>query len=121
MPTQQEYNATKQRDRKLYAKFSLLNYNLQMVDELSGVIIGMPTFSNDAKSDIRRTVNISLHPTNSSFDIKEGNKIWLDKYIRVYIGIRDIHTKEIIYTNMGVYMVNNPSRTYNAGKQYYDN
>lgn len=114
IPTQQEYNVTKQRDRKLYAKFSLLNYSLQMVDELSGVIIGMPTFSNNAQSDIRRTINISLHPTNSSFDIKEGNKIWLDKYIRVYIGIRDIHTKEIIYTNMGVYMVNNPSRTYNA-------
>ena len=112
--TQQEYNVLKQTNRKLYAKFNLLNFDLQTVDELSGVVIGEPTFNINATSDIRRTCSISLKPSDASFDIKRGNKIWLDKFIRVYIGIEDIHTKEIIYTNMGIYMVNNPSRVYDA-------
>jgi hypothetical protein len=114
MPTQNEVNVAKQQNRNLYTKINLLNFNFQVVDELSGVVIGTPNFTNDSTSDVRRTCNISLHPTDSSFDITSGNKIWLDKYIKIYIGIMDVHSREIVYTNMGIYLINNPDHTYSA-------
>lgn len=114
MPTQLEYNTTKQGTRIVDAIVYLLNYNLQTVDELSGVVIGNPTFSENSSSDIRKTCNISLEQINSSFDIAEGNKIWLDKYVRIEIGIMDLKTNVTEYTNMGIYLINNPSRVYNA-------
>lgn len=114
MPTQLEYTLAKARQRGLYTRFELLNYNFQIVGNLEGVIINDPQFNNSATSSIRRTCSISLFPDDSSFDISSGNKIWLDKYIRVYIGIKDIHTGLIEYTNMGIYLVNNPSRVYDA-------
>lgn len=92
MPTQLEYNVTTQQQRRMRVKFNLLNYKLQVVDSLNGVIIGTPTISNDATSDLRRSCSISLTPTDSSFNISYGNKIWLDKFVQVYIGIEDIKT-----------------------------
>lgn len=114
MYTQDEYNITKQLNRKLYAKIELLNYKFQTVDDLTGVVIGFPSFNENADSDLRRSCNISLIPTDTSFDISEGNKIWLDKYIKVWIGIENIHTKEIIYTKKGIYLINNPNRVYSS-------
>ena len=110
--SQDEYNVAKQQARELHAKINLLNFNFQTVDELSGVVLPSSTYSIDSTSDIRRTCNISLIPIDSSFDIAEGNKIWLDKYIQVYIGIKNVLTNEIIYTNMGIYLVDNPTRVY---------
>lgn len=110
--TQNEYTVAKQQSRELHIKINLLNYNFQTVDELSGVVLPNSTYSISSTSDIRRTCNISLVPVDLSFDIANGNKIWIDKYIQIYIGIKNILTNEIIYTNMGIYMVDNPSRVY---------
>jgi hypothetical protein len=114
MPTQLEFDTSNQPTRIIYANIYLLNYNFQIVDELSGVVVGTPTFSISATSDIRRTCNISLYPKDSSFDIAEGNKIWLDKYIKIEVGIEDLHSGTVAYTNVGVYLINNPSRVYSA-------
>lgn len=113
MPTQDEYNKTKQ-GRILYTKINLLNFKFQKVDELSGVVIGNPSVNIDATSDIRRTLGISLYPKDSSFDIQYGNKLWLDKYVQIYIGIKNKNNEDITYSNMGIYLINNPSQIYNA-------
>lgn len=112
MPTQQEYNVAKQSFRKLYAQIRLLNNKFQVVDEWSNVVTGEPTFTVNSESDIRRTCSLSLIPTNKQFDIAYGNEIWLDKYFQVFIGIEDVSTKEIVYTNMGIYMIEHPSKVY---------
>lgn len=114
MPTQIEYNTTKQRSRELHFKFNLLNFQFQKVDELSGVILS-DSWTISATSDIRRAGTVTILPdSSSSFKIEAGNKIWLDKYIQVYIGIRDIITDVIEYTNMGIYLINNPSQVFSA-------
>lgn len=112
--SQDEYNVTKQTNRFLHIKIELLNYNFQKVDELSGTVVGDPSFTNNSESSMRRTCAFTLVPTDSSFDIKEGNKIWLDKYIKVYVGIENNRTDDITYTNMGIYLINNPSSSYSA-------
>lgn len=112
--TQDEYNVVKQTNRYLHMKINLLNYKFQVVDELSGTLVGDPTFTINADSDMRRTCAFSLVPTDSSFDIKNGNKIWMDKYIQIYIGIENNRTDEITYSNVGIYIVHNPNSTYSA-------
>lgn len=112
--TQAEYNVAKQTSRFLYSKIVLLSKNFEQIGELTGNVIGNPSFSISSDSDIRRTCSISLIPTDSSFDIDKGNKIWFDKYIQIYMGIKEIHKDEIIWTNMGVYIINDPSRAYSA-------
>lgn len=113
MPTQLEYNVTKQRQRNLYAKINLLNYNFQTIDEISGQVIDY-SFNIDSNSDVRRSCSISMTPFNETYDITDNGNLWIDKYIQVYIGIENIRTEEIVYTNMGIYIVNNPTQSYDA-------
>lgn len=112
--TQDEYNVVKQTNRYLHMKINLLNYKFQIVDELSGTLVGDPTFTINSDSDMRRTCAFSLVPTDSSFDIKNGNKVWMDKYVQIYIGIENSRTDDITYSNQGIYMVHNPNSIYSA-------
>lgn len=112
MPTQSEYNLSKATYRDIRVRIDLLNYNFQKVGELTGDLVDFPSFTNSTDSDIRRTCSLVLTPRDSSFDIKNGNKIWLDKYIKIFViqkGIRE--TEE---TSMGVYMLNDPQRIYSV-------
>ena len=110
-----EKRATTMPRRNLKVKINLLNFKLQLVDQIEGNVLDGATFSNDATSDIRRTCSISLVPTDSTFDVKYGSKIWIDKYIQVFIGIEDVkNLGNYIYTNMGIFLVNNPNRVYSA-------
>lgn len=112
---QQEYNVAKQNGRIIHTKINILNFELQTVGEISGVVLDGSTYSIDATSDIRRTCNISLIPTDRSFNVEYGSKIWLDKYIQVFIGIEDNRNNgEIVYSNLGLYMINNPNQVYDA-------
>ena len=113
IPTQLEYNLVKRRQRKEYCKIDLLNYKYQKVDEISGVVVGKPSFTNSATSDIRRTCSISLIPKEKKYNVEYGAEIWLDKYLQIYIGLENFDG-EIEYTNMGVYLINNPSQVYSA-------
>lgn len=114
MPTQGQFNTSMQLDRNLKVRIELLNFNFQIVDRLEGVTIGSPSFSNSSDSDIRRTCTIVIHPKDSSFDIAEGNKIWMDKYLRIFVGIENQLTDEIEWTKMGIYMINNPEQVYDS-------
>lgn len=112
--TQQEYDVSLQSTRVLHTKIIVKNYDFSDYGSLEGVVIGFPSFTVDSESSIRRTCSISLVPTTQTFEIKSGSAIWLDKYIQVYVGIENIKTKEIVYTNMGIYLIDNPERVYSA-------
>ena len=90
----------------------MLNFQLNIVDEISGDLIGLEV-SIDANSDLRRSCTVNLVVRNSSFDIQPGGKIWLDKYIKVWIGLMSLITGEIEYTNCGVYIIDAPSYNFN--------
>lgn len=112
--TEQQYSIVKQPYRDLYCKVDLLNYQFQVVDEISGVVIS-DSWTISATSDIRRTGTLTIAPDNSdAYKIQAGSKIFLDKYIQVYIGIKDNSTNEIIYNNMGIYLINNPTHTFDS-------
>lgn len=112
--TEQQYSIVKQPYRDLYCKVDLLNYQFQVVDEIGGVVVS-DSWTISATSDIRRTGVISLIPDNmDAYRIQAGSKIFLDKYVQVYIGIKDNTTDEIVYNNMGIYLINNPTHSFDS-------
>lgn len=70
--------------------------------------------SIDANSDIRRTCDLSFVVTDSSLEIQSGGEIFLDKLIKVSVGVFDIITEDIVWTNMGIYLINQPTYNYDA-------
>ena len=112
--TEQQYSVVKQPYRELYCKVNLLNYEFQIVDEIGGVVIS-DSWTISATSDIRRTGTLVIAPDNDdAYKIQAGSKIFLDKYVQVYIGIKDNRTDEIVYNNMGIYLINNPTHTFDS-------
>lgn len=111
--TQSQYNTAHQNIRNTYIKVNLLNFQFLTVDSLEGNLL-KGSVSIDANSDMRRTCSVELVVTDSSYNVQAGGKIWLDKYIQIYVGIEDIRTKEISWTNMGIYLINQPSYNYDA-------
>ena len=111
--TQSQYNTAHQNIRNTYIRVNLLNFQFLTVDSLEGNLL-KGSVSIDANSDMRRTCNVELVVTDSSYNVQAGGKIWLDKYIQIYVGVDDIHTGEISWTNMGIYLINQPSYSYDA-------
>ena len=111
--TQNQYSSVKQRYRRILIKIDLLNFDFQVVGSIEGNLTTGGVTIN-ANSDIRRTCNVSLVVKKNTFKIEAGGQIWLDKYIQIYYGIINNSTGEIIWTNMGIFMINNPNHVYDA-------
>lgn len=111
--TQSQYNTTNQSLRNLHIKLNVLNFDYNILDSIEGnVLSGQVRI--DANSDIRRTCDLSFVVTDSSLEVQAGGQIFLDKLIQVYSGVNDIATGEIAWTNMGIYLINQPTYTYDA-------
>lgn len=111
--TQDQYSIVKQRHKNILVKVNLLNFNFQVVDSIEGNLIS-GNIAINANSDIRRTCNITMVMKNHTFKIEAGGQIWLDKYIQIYYGIIKNSTQEVIWTNLGIYMINNPNHVYDS-------
>lgn len=111
--TQNDYNIIKQKNTERYIKLNLLDFNYNIVDELSGNMLSC-SVRCDADSDLRRSCNVSFVVTDSGYEVGAGNRIWLNKYIQLYIGLKNIYTQEIQWYNQGIYLIDAPSYEYNA-------
>ncbi|GLB26636.1 hypothetical protein LXJ15735_28770 [Lacrimispora xylanolytica] len=100
--SQTDLSLLKQGTQEIYLKVELLNSNMKILDSLDGQIIN-DNYSQDNESIQRRSYNFDLIVLNSSFIIGKDKKIWLDKRIRVFYGIKSIRTKEIIWYQLGVF------------------
>lgn len=111
--TDGQFRSVLQNIQSRYIRLELLNFQYQTVDTVEGVCTS-GSFTIDANSDIRRTGSVVLVVTDSSFEVSESGKVWLDKYIRVWIGISSLYTGEIEWTNCGLYIIDAPSYQYDA-------
>lgn len=124
--TQEQIDVLKQTLRNKRLKIELLDSNMRTVDSIEGHAIGGSITAN-ANNDIRRTGNIQMSIPISpqattlldqlnGFTIEIGGKIWLDKYIKIKVGIENIlsATNEIVWYPLGVFLINKPSRTFSA-------
>lgn len=105
------YSTIKQTNREIKCKIELLDFQLQTVDELTGDVID-GSISVDASSSIRRTCDITMAIRDRRYDVVQDGRIWIDKYIVIYLGIVDMRTQEIAWNKQGVFLINNPNRSY---------
>lgn len=115
-PQQKDLEILRQSDRRVYSKIELLNKDFKTVGKLEGELID-DSYSIDSDSDIRTTYNLTLVVKDSSFLIGNDKKIWFDKYIRFYIGLYHIRSKEIVWYPMGVFLFNDVGYSYSAETQ----
>lgn len=121
LANQDQLNTSLQSYRDIDIKIEVLDWDMYVIDEISG-IVETANFNIDADSDVRRTCNISMQLRDtmsnnilySSEFWRVGNPYWFDKYLRINIGIKNITTREYIWSNQGIYLINQPSISYNA-------
>ena len=111
--TSGQFRSVMQNIQNRFIRLELLNFQYQTVDSIEGVCTS-GSFSINANSDIRRTGSVVLVVTDSSFEVASGSKVWLDKYIRVWVGISSLYTGEIEWTNCGLYIIDAPNYQYDA-------
>lgn len=100
--SQTDKNIVNQNVKELFATVELLNSDMKVVDLIEGKLIS-DSFSIDANSAVRRTYSMELLVTDSTMLIGYDKRIWMDKYIRPYVGIRELRTGEIIKYSKGIY------------------
>lgn len=108
-----QYRLPLQNIQDRYVRLELLNYKYQTVDRIEGVCTG-GSIAIDANSDVRRTGSVTLVVTDSSFQVGADTKIWLDKYIKVYVGTYSFAEGQIDWVNCGMFIIDAPSYQYEA-------
>ena len=94
-------------------KVEVLDDNKQIIDTLEGIVSG--TVSINGESDIRRTCSLTVQPTlRDPIKLSQDSLLWLNKDIRVFVGLYNARTKEYKYYPMGYYVYTNTSGTYDA-------
>lgn len=111
--TQAQYDTAKQTHRKVYVHINLLNFKKQIIESIEGRVVS-GTLTSDANSNMRNTCDIQMVVTDSSFNVESGGKVWIDRFIQVYVGVENTFTGEIIWTNKGLYLLNQPTYGYDA-------
>ena len=110
---QQDYNIMSQPYINKYMKLNILNFDMNVVDEISGNLVSCDVSVN-ADSDLRRSCSVSLIVVDATLEVTESGRIWIDKFIQPFVGYENIYTGEIQWYNQGIYLINAPSYSYDA-------
>jgi len=114
IPQQTDLQILNQSDRRVYSKIELLSKStFKVLERLDGELLD-DDYSVDADSDIRTTYNLRLYIKNSTFTISSNNKIWLDKYIKVYIGLYSVRLKNVVYYPVGIFAFSTGNYSYDT-------
>lgn len=104
----------KQKSQCKYIKIELLDKKTKVVlENISGELID-DSGTIDNTSNNRRTYNANFFIRNSTFLVDSNNKIWLDKYIRVYSGLLNQQNKEVVYYLIGTFVISEAGYSYNS-------
>ena len=124
IPSQNEISVIKQNVKDVYVKVELLTANMTVIDSLTGSLVS-DSFSSDSNSIQRRNYTCNLVVSDharkinkstilSEYLVGKDNKIWIDKYIRVYYGIFSYRAKEIIWWRIGTFTYVSANYTFGA-------
>lgn len=96
------YNYLMAQEKRCLIKVEILNKDMTIINNIEGDVLS-GNITIDAESDIRRTCNLSIHITSADYYPTENSQMFLNKYIRVFIGIQINSSDEIEWVNMGIY------------------
>lgn len=116
--TQEQLDVLSQSIRRKKIKIEILNHQFQVIDTIEGETIG-GSIDLDANSDYRRSCNLTLVVSDLYSDIiKEkyivgiNSLIWLDKYVKIYVGIYNEIPENFTWFNCGIFIIDEPSYNY---------
>lgn len=112
--TNEDFHLIKQPSVECHLKIEVLNENETIINSLEGIIQG-GTQNIDANSDIRRTCSFSIIPTHKQeLLINETSYLWLNKAIKIQVGIKNLITDEITWYKQGYFLYTDTSGNYDA-------
>ena len=98
----------------LKLKIDVLGENQKIIGNLEcGITSG--SMSINGESDVRRTANLTVHPTlKEKINLTENSQLWLNKDIRISVGLYNPRTRQYKYYPLGYYVYTDTSGTYDA-------
>jgi hypothetical protein len=90
-----------------YVKLEILNQSDKIVDSLEGYLLD-GSYNINSTSSIRRTCDLKFMLT-SKLVISSSSPLWLNKRFRLYTGILNLVTQEIVWFLQGIYLISNPT------------
>ena len=103
-----------QKKQDVFAKVQLLNkFSLKAVADIDGVVTD-GSITIDTQSISRKSASLTMYVTDDFVGIGKNKMIWFDKYIRLYIGLKDQRTDAIKYYNMGLFLFDPVTFDYSA-------
>lgn len=122
--TQEQISVNNLSIRQKHIRLELLDFDGSVVDFMEGVCVD-GNLTKSASSELRRSGTIKLSvPINKSattfldsvqgFSIKYGGKIWIDRLVRISIGIYNPLTDNIVWHKFGECLIDQPVRDFSA-------
>jgi len=99
---------------QLRLNIEVLDSNQKIIDTLNCGLTG-GSMSINGQSDVRRTGNFVVQPTlKEKIKLTENSLLWLNKDIRMSVGLYNPRTKEYKYYPLGCYVYTDTSGIYDA-------
>ena len=101
-------------DPRLRLNIEVLDAKQKVLDTLNCGLTG-GSVSINGESDVRRTANFTIQPTlKDKIKLTENSLLWLNKDIRVSVGLYNPRSKQYKYYPLGWYVYTDTSGTYDA-------
>ena len=100
-----------QTNKIVYTKIELLNKNFKILDTIEGNLVS-DSLSINSESSVRRTYNVTFHVGDASWTVGADKRIWLDRYLRVYVGYYHILSKQIRWYCQGIFVISQGNYSY---------
>lgn len=110
---QEDIDILRQREKTIYVKIQLLNDKFMAIAEIEGDFID-GSLSVDSTSDIRRTFDGTIYVRNKTYWTSSTGLVWIDKHVRVYVGIKHQRTQKILWYPCGIFNFMDNSFDYDA-------
>lgn len=114
--TQEDINILNQGTQEIRIKVDLLNANFKTLDSLEGVIIS-DNYMEDSESLHRRVYSCDMVLLDSTFIIGNDKKIWLDKRLRLYYGLKSQRSNKIVWYKLGIFCYVDMSFSYSKNQR----
>lgn len=103
-PTQDDIRALLFPQKTMYTKIVLLNDKFQSVYEMQYEYLSGDTSTN-VDSDIRNTLGMTLIAKDKSISFAEDRKLWINNFVKVFIGVKVPFLKDILWYDKGIFVM----------------
>ena len=120
--TQKQLDVCNSPLRNQHIKIEVYDFFDKIINTLETRVIN-GGIDKDATNHHRRNCNIDM-VVSDNFNIENffklsdisyidyGGILWIDRYVKIYIGIEDLQSEDIVWFNQGKYIIDKPEQTY---------